>query len=882
MSEMKPGDDSGIELTKFVKSGHEAVLTKVGSVDASGKIKMDGSECRMSSGNAYRLTVPSAHALATAINSLGSNVAIAIGALKDGVSEGARVVTKHHLPVTEQADVIARTKDFVIFPKYKAGYILLDVDTKGVPQHVRDRVAALGGAWPAIVDAVPKLAGAERVIRKSSSSGISNPATGETRDSDGEHIYVLISDATAIPDTLQRTHDRLWLAGLGWYVVGAAGQMLERSLVDTAVGSPERLIFEGPVILADPLVQSPRPATAFEGRVVDNVNAVLPWGPVDDMAVKAAKQTARHSLREECEIARARWSASRIQKLVEKGMSETEARAEMGKWLDDRKLTGDFELHFTDSRIGTRTVAEVLADPDDYVGENLFDLFEDPNDPDTRRDRTRLWRGSKDGRLRVGTFDGGGQTWLLEAASEYRLEDFIAYLPLPATFIHLRTRKFWKGTAGINSQIGPVNTGLVNKKGEPVLKDASQIIMERYCVNHMTWAPGEPQIIRGKFYEGSGWTADPTAVSYNTFSPVPDSGGGDASKAGPWVDHVKYLYPDPADHAHILNTLAYVVQNVGGKINHALVLAGEEGIGKDTIFEALRHILGGSNVTGVGPDVILDAQFDPYKKSLVLVIEEARDLGNSRYKLNSVLKPIIATTSTGLYVNEKGIPQYSIPNHMFVCITTNHPDNGLYVNEGSRRYFVATSKVPPKDKSIPSDYFRRLHDWLAAGGFRHVAAFLRARDLSEFDSKASPPMNEGTRQMMVGGLHHDVAKMEDLLDAMAMKMDDGSAVKPKAITNNMLREYAGQFVETGDWRSTDKDFYAMIAEGRYPRNELSYRLKDCGYTPALNPNSDRGQWMVKGKRGAIYALSSLPEEQRLREARALAGFCYSERSAAEA
>ena len=171
----------------------------------------------------------------------------------------------------------------------------------------------------------------------------------------------------------------------------------------------------------------------------------------------------------------------------------------------------------------------------------------------------------------------------------------------------------------------------------------------------------------------------------------------------------------------------------GGKINHALMLAGEEGIGKDIIFEALRHILGGSNVTGVGPDVILDAQFDPYKKTLVLVIEEARDLGNRRYKLNNKLKPIIATTSTGLYVNENGIPQYSIPNHMFVCITTNHPDNGLYVNEGSRRYFVATSKVPPKDQSIPQDYFKSLHAWLSADGFRHVAEFLRARDLSGFE-----------------------------------------------------------------------------------------------------------------------------------------------------
>ena len=872
--------NSGIELTKFVKTDgtKSAVLTKIAYVDkTTGQIKIDGSECRMTYGRAHRLPVPNVQALAAAINSLESNEAIAIGTLKEGVADGARVVIKSKLPAEARPDVIARTKDFVIFPKYTAGYILFDVDTKGMPQPVRDRVAALGGAWGAIVDAVPRLAGAPRVIRKSSSSGISNPLTGEARDLDGQHIYVLVNDATAIPDTLKCVHDRLWLAGLGWYVVGAAGQMLERSLIDTAVGSPERLVFEGPVILGEPLVQESRLALAFDGHVVAIRNAVLPWGGVKDEEVKAAKQTARYALRGECELARAKWSASRLQKLVEKGHSESEARAEIGKWLDDRRLTGEFELHFANAEIGSKTVAEVIADPDDYIGENLFDLFEDHNDPDTRRDRTKLWRG-KDGKLRVSTFDEGGQQWALETGTEYKLEDFVAYLPMGSTFIHLSTKLFWRGTSGVNSQIKPVDTGLVDQKGNPILKEASRAIMERYGVNHMTWAPGEPQIITGKFYDQSGWIVDPSAKTYNTFHPIPDTSGGDVSAATPWVEHVKYVYPNKIDHNHILDVLACVVQNVGGKVNHALVLAGEEGIGKDTILKVLSFILGGPNVVGVGPDVILDAQFNPYAKSLVLVIAEARDLGNGRYKLNNKLKDIITTTSTGLYVNEKGIPQYSIPNHMLVCITTNFPDNGLYVNEGSRRYFVASSKVPPKDPSIPTDYFACLHDWLEADGFRHVAAFLRARDLSKFDSKAPPPMNEGTRQMIFGGFHPDAAKMDDLLDAMGMEMDDGDVVRPKAVTIAMLSKYAAEkFAEpTGSARAAEKDFYSMMAEGRYPRGELSYRLKDCGYTPALHPTADRGMWKVKGKRTTVYAQSDLPEEQRQREAAALAGFVFSE------
>ena len=92
-----------------------------------------------------------------------------------------------------------------------------------------------------------------------------------------------------------------------------------------------------------------------------------------------------------------------------------------------------------------------MADPDDYVGENLYDLFEDHNDPDTRRDRTRLWRG-KDGKLRVSTFDGGGQSWVLESGTEYQLEDFVAYLPMGSTFIHLSTKLFWRDHQGCTSK----------------------------------------------------------------------------------------------------------------------------------------------------------------------------------------------------------------------------------------------------------------------------------------------------------------------------------------------------------------------------------------------------------------------------------------------
>jgi len=58
-----------------------------------------------------------------------------------------------------------------------------------------------------------------------------------------------VQNGADIERFLRELHARCWLAGLGWMMVGAAGQFLERSIVDRMVGSPERLVFEGSPIL---------------------------------------------------------------------------------------------------------------------------------------------------------------------------------------------------------------------------------------------------------------------------------------------------------------------------------------------------------------------------------------------------------------------------------------------------------------------------------------------------------------------------------------------------------------------------------------------------------------------------------------------------------
>ena len=91
----------------------------------------------------------------------------------------------------------------------------------------------------------------------------------------------------------------------------------------------------------------------------------------------------------------------------------------------------------------------------------------------------------------------------------------------------------------------------------------------------------------------------------------------------PWLDHLKLVYPD--DWPHILYWLAHRVQRPAEKINHALVLGGEQGIGKDTVLEPVKHAVGPGNFAEVSPQQML-GRFNGFIKSVVLRISEAKDM----------------------------------------------------------------------------------------------------------------------------------------------------------------------------------------------------------------------------------------------------------------
>lgn len=371
--------DPRIEITRFTKIG--GPLTKRIKIDDDGKLISDGSRCVMHKGVAQRVVLPSLADFAAMISGLRYNEAIALGALAAELPDRVDVVTKARLqqvPATTP-DVIARVRDFIAYKPGLPALALIDIDMKGMPGEVRARIDDCGGFWASLVSVIPELASTARVVRASTSSGLSRRDTGASvPGSDGQHIYVLVKDGADIERFLRTLHDRCWLAGLGWMMVGAGGQLLDRSLVDRMVYAPERLVFEGAPILSRQLMQDQvlRRAMMHAGDLLDTITACPPLRIVEQSTLADRRAKEAHRLAPEVGVMRARFIADQATRIAARTGCAPEAARHIAEQHSGGILLPSVVLLFDDPDLVDCTVGDVLADPARFIGETLADPLE--------------------------------------------------------------------------------------------------------------------------------------------------------------------------------------------------------------------------------------------------------------------------------------------------------------------------------------------------------------------------------------------------------------------------------------------------------------------------------------------------------------------------
>lgn len=364
-------------ITVFDKDG--GPLTKRISLQADGKLIKDGSACVMVRGRARRASFASLKEFAECIGGLTTRQAIALGALRADLPDDVKIVAEDLLNGVTQPNVVARIGANIFYRPDQPALALLDFDSKGMPPDVRARMDEKGGFWNAVCSVLPALGDAARVVRRSTSAGIFRSDTNEELPgSDGVHVYLLVQNGADAERFLKALHARCWLAGFGWMMVGAAGQLLERSIIDRTVGTSERLVFEGAPVLEPPLAQdvaSRQPQTVDGEPLLDSERLCPNLTIIEAARLGQLHAKAADALREEVKARKAAFVVEHKKRLVGRGLSEADAER-VSRQQCEGILLPSVELPFDDAALAGKTVADVLNDPAAFRDKTLADPLE--------------------------------------------------------------------------------------------------------------------------------------------------------------------------------------------------------------------------------------------------------------------------------------------------------------------------------------------------------------------------------------------------------------------------------------------------------------------------------------------------------------------------
>jgi len=376
-------------------------------------------------------------------------------------------------------------------------------------------------------------------------------------------------------------------------------------------------------------------------------------------------------------------------------------------------------------------------------------------------------------------------------------------------YLYRKTREFWPKKS-VETECGA---------GRP-----EQIDVEA-PVHQLVWAPGQEEYIHDRLLIEGGWTMEQNTRAFNTYRTAP-AVNGNAADVQPWLDMVFKIYPESG--GHFIRWLAHRAQHPGVKCNHAIVMGGSMGIGKDTILEPIKLAVGAWNMTEVAPEVLF-GRFNGYVKSIILRVSEVKSDDVSPFALYERTKTLIAAPPDVLRVDEKNKPESAVMNVVGVIFTTNHMVGGLHIPPEDRRHYVMWSPVK-KEEMEP--LCKDLWAWYNAGGLENVATYLRTCDISDFDPKATPPKTDAWRTMVASSGNTDADDMGDALDMLK---------RPVLVSASDLLKVMPEGTEARAF---------LLNPGN--RGKIPHRFSDCGYIKFPNQQNKSGKWSVGGAKVILY------------------------------
>lgn len=475
---------------------------------------------------------------------------------------------------------------------------------------------------------------------------------------------------------------------------------------------------------------------------------------------------------------------------------------------------------------------------------DLYNEWSDKYDGKKGRHHTEIMReafytisqslGEKE--LTMGTIvkqalDGG---WV-PAGGEVPIGNFIYFGP-GNNFIYRPTGEMWI-SAGVDAACAKIN-----EAGK--LIDASEWLKQNQLATSMTTDPGlDDDFVPGYDCRNGEITSVVGAALYNSYR-KPTIELGDSRLAKPFVDHIFKVFDKVGDADQYLDYLAHRVQKPWEKPRFALLIAGEQGVGKDTAIEFCIPAIGAWNLANIDPSSF-ESDFNEFAASTLVRISEAANLHEmSKWAFNERTKVLIAGSPDTVSINPKYGKKYSVRMYCGVIITTNHLGAGIYIPADDRRYDVIESATKAdmglEDDTVRKQYFEELWDWFNDGGANHVAAYLHNRDISKFSAAGGQRKTDAHKTVVAAGFSSD-EWLSDILETF----------DPKHIGVRM-----------------DFIIEAAVAKGEKEgdiKRKAGMALGRAGYCIYRYPESKDGRWRIENKKTMIYVKNGTPQSYDPRE-----------------
>ena len=234
------------------------------------------------------------------------------------------------------------------------------------------------------------------------------------------------------------------------------------------------------------------------------------------------------------------------------------------------------------------------------------------------------------------------------------------------------------------------------------------------------------------------------------------------------LKHLEFTLVEVKERAILLDWMSHIVQNIGDRINWAILLQGTQGGGKTYFTRILQGILG-SNATQLDPNQFTKGTFSGWAYGSVLnIVEEIRISGDNRWSIIDRMKPYI--TNDTIQVEEKFCDSRTVPNFTSYFLLTNYQD-ALPITSGDRRYCVLYSRCQSEEhlfellggENETNTYFVRLFTETDRRMDAICYYFMKREISADFAPKGRAPKTLSREKMIGYSVSHDSEEVKDLI-----------------------------------------------------------------------------------------------------------------------